>query len=160
MLIVVSVSKHCPFAAAGLCLHGNALLSQRQQYALHGDYTSPYELHDVEELESLCTALVRSPDDVQEHSIFAGHGGAVVGLHQQWPCFGALLKVAGGPLRAGQGLVLGHQASLWQAAHALPPPKVLFCQLLDLHHTSDRLMSACHVGIASQQCNLLMPRVL
>ena len=79
-----------------------------------------------------------SPDDVQDYSIFAGHWRAVVGLHQQWPCFGALLKVPGAPLGAWQGLILGHQASLWQAAHALPPSKVLFCQLLHLHNTQKR----------------------
>ena len=81
-----------------------------------------------------CNAVLCTPDDVQEHSIFAGHRGAVVGLHQQWTCFGALLKVPGALLGAGQELILGHQASLWQTAHALPAPKVLLCQLLHLHH--------------------------
>ena len=41
----------------------------------------------------LVLCRLNSPDDIQQHRILAGHGGAVVGLHQQWPCLGALLKV-------------------------------------------------------------------
>ena len=96
------------------------------------------------------------PNDVKEHGVLVGHGGAIVGLHEQGPCLGALLKLPCAFLWTWQRLCLRCDASFGQAAHALPASKVLLCQVPDLHHVT----TATDISLATIQVPVIMVMML